>query len=116
MAAKFVLRQGSTGKFHFNLVAPNGQVIASSESYEQGRCAQRDRVGQAQRPDRRDRRPGRQVARPSGNHMGQPREGDEIGEPCLLRPGPAPQRPSLGEGMHPGARGRRRRPRLPGGP
>jgi uncharacterized protein YegP (UPF0339 family) len=34
MAAKFVLQQGSTGKYHFNLVATNGQVIASSESYE----------------------------------------------------------------------------------
>jgi uncharacterized protein YegP (UPF0339 family) len=34
MAAKFVLKKGSTGKFHFNLVATNGQVIATSESYE----------------------------------------------------------------------------------
>jgi uncharacterized protein len=34
VAAKFVLQQGSTGKYHFNLVATNGQVIASSESYE----------------------------------------------------------------------------------
>lgn len=34
MAAKFVLTKGSTGKYRFNLVAPNGQVIASSESYE----------------------------------------------------------------------------------
>jgi uncharacterized protein YegP (UPF0339 family) len=34
MAAKFVLQKGSTGKFRFNLVASNGQVIASSESYE----------------------------------------------------------------------------------
>jgi uncharacterized protein YegP (UPF0339 family) len=34
MAAKFVLTKTSTGKFHFNLVATNGQVIASSESYE----------------------------------------------------------------------------------
>lgn len=34
MAAKFVLEQGSTGKFRFNLVATNGQVIATSESYE----------------------------------------------------------------------------------
>ncbi len=34
MAAKFVLKKGTTGKFHFNLVATNGQVIASSESYE----------------------------------------------------------------------------------
>jgi uncharacterized protein YegP (UPF0339 family) len=34
VAAKFVLRRGSTGKYHFNLLATNGQVIASSESYE----------------------------------------------------------------------------------
>ena len=34
MAAKFVLKQGSTGKYRFNLVATNGQVIATSEAYE----------------------------------------------------------------------------------
>jgi uncharacterized protein YegP (UPF0339 family) len=34
MAAKFELKKGSTGKFRFNLVATNGQVIATSESYE----------------------------------------------------------------------------------
>ena len=34
MAAKFVLKKGSTGKFCFNLVAPNGQVIATSEADE----------------------------------------------------------------------------------
>jgi uncharacterized protein len=34
MAGKFVLKKGSGGKFHFNLVATNGQVIASSEMYE----------------------------------------------------------------------------------
>jgi uncharacterized protein len=34
MAAKFVLKKGSTGKFRFNLVATNGQVIAASEAYE----------------------------------------------------------------------------------
>ena len=34
MAGKFVLKKGSTGKYHFNLVAGNGQVIATSESYE----------------------------------------------------------------------------------
>jgi uncharacterized protein YegP (UPF0339 family) len=33
-AAKFVLKQGSTGKYRFNLVATNGQVIATSEAYE----------------------------------------------------------------------------------
>lgn len=34
MAAKFVLKKGSGGKFHFNLQAANGQVIATSETYE----------------------------------------------------------------------------------
>lgn len=34
MPAKFVVRKGSTGKFRFNLVATNGQVIATSEAYE----------------------------------------------------------------------------------
>ena len=34
MAGKFVLKQGSSGKYHFNLVAGNGQVIATSEAYE----------------------------------------------------------------------------------
>jgi uncharacterized protein YegP (UPF0339 family) len=34
MAGKFVLKKGSTGKYHFNLQAGNGQVIATSETYE----------------------------------------------------------------------------------
>ena len=34
MAATFVLKQTSSGKFHFNLVATNGQVIATSQTYE----------------------------------------------------------------------------------
>ncbi len=32
MAGKFVLKKGSSGKYHFNLVAANGQVIATSET------------------------------------------------------------------------------------
>jgi uncharacterized protein YegP (UPF0339 family) len=39
MAGKFVLKQAKNGKFHFNLVAGNGQVIASSEMYESKRAA-----------------------------------------------------------------------------
>jgi uncharacterized protein len=31
---KFVLEQGSTGDFHFTLQAPNGEVIATSETYQ----------------------------------------------------------------------------------
>jgi uncharacterized protein YegP (UPF0339 family) len=34
MSGKFVLKKGTSGKFHFNLVAGNGQVIATSETYE----------------------------------------------------------------------------------
>lgn len=34
MAGKFVLEKGSSGKFHFNLHAANGQVIATSQHYE----------------------------------------------------------------------------------
>lgn len=34
MTGNFVLKKGTTGKFHFNLIAGNGQVIATSESYE----------------------------------------------------------------------------------
>jgi uncharacterized protein YegP (UPF0339 family) len=33
MSAKFVVKKGATGKFHFNLVASNGETVATSESY-----------------------------------------------------------------------------------
>jgi len=33
MAAKFVVKKGTTGKFRFNLLGRNGRVIASSEAY-----------------------------------------------------------------------------------
>jgi len=39
MAGKFVLKKGSSGKYHFNLVASNGQVIATSEAYERKESA-----------------------------------------------------------------------------
>ncbi len=39
MPAKFVVKKGTTGKFRFSLVAPNGQVVASSEAYETKRAA-----------------------------------------------------------------------------
>lgn len=32
--AKFIVKKGPTGKFRFNLVAPNGQVVATSQAYE----------------------------------------------------------------------------------
>ena len=34
MPAKFVIKKGPTGKFRFNLVSTNGQVVASSEAYD----------------------------------------------------------------------------------
>ena len=34
MAGKFVLKKGSSGKYYFNLLARNGQLIATSETYE----------------------------------------------------------------------------------
>ncbi|MBX3195984.1 MAG: YegP family protein [Microbacteriaceae bacterium] len=34
MAAKFELKKSSNGKFHFNLKAGNGEIIATSEMYE----------------------------------------------------------------------------------
>jgi uncharacterized protein len=40
MAGKFVLKKGQTGKFHFNLVAGNGQVIATSETYNSKEAAE----------------------------------------------------------------------------
>ncbi|MDQ4096248.1 MAG: YegP family protein [Actinomycetota bacterium] len=33
MAAKFVIKKGPTGKFRFNLLAANGQIVATSEAY-----------------------------------------------------------------------------------
>jgi hypothetical protein len=34
MAGKFEIKEGSSGKYRFNLKAGNGQIILSSESYE----------------------------------------------------------------------------------
>lgn len=33
MPAKFVIKQGTTGKFRFTLCSTNGQVIATSQAY-----------------------------------------------------------------------------------
>ena len=38
MPAKFVVKKGSTGKFRFNLLSTNGQVIATSQAYETKRA------------------------------------------------------------------------------
>jgi uncharacterized protein YegP (UPF0339 family) len=34
MSGKFVLEKGSSGKYHFNLLAGNGQVIATCQHYD----------------------------------------------------------------------------------
>ena len=33
MAGKFVIKKGTSGKFRFNLVSTNGQIVATSEAY-----------------------------------------------------------------------------------
>ena len=65
MAGKFVLKKGSTGKFHFNLVAGNGQVIATSEAYESKASALNGiKLGADERAVGRDRRPDRGLGVP----------------------------------------------------
>ena len=39
MPGKFVVKKGPTGKFRFSLVSTNGQVVASSQTYETKRAA-----------------------------------------------------------------------------
>jgi uncharacterized protein YegP (UPF0339 family) len=41
MAGKFEIKEGSSGKFRFNLKASNGQIILSSESYETKQSAEK---------------------------------------------------------------------------
>jgi uncharacterized protein YegP (UPF0339 family) len=41
MAGKFVLKRASNGKFHFNLQAANGEIIATSELYESKASAEK---------------------------------------------------------------------------
>jgi uncharacterized protein len=41
MSAKFVLKRSTNGKYHFNLQAANGEVIATSELYESKASAQK---------------------------------------------------------------------------
>jgi uncharacterized protein YegP (UPF0339 family) len=33
LPAKFVIKKGTTGKFRFSLLSTNGQIVATSESY-----------------------------------------------------------------------------------
>jgi uncharacterized protein YegP (UPF0339 family) len=40
MAGKFELKLSSSGKYHFNLKAGNGQIILSSETYESKAAAE----------------------------------------------------------------------------
>lgn len=39
MAMKFVVKKSSNGEYRFNLVASNGQVVATSEGYKEKRSA-----------------------------------------------------------------------------
>jgi uncharacterized protein YegP (UPF0339 family) len=41
MAGKFVLKRSSNGKYHFNLQAGNGEIIATSELYESKASAEK---------------------------------------------------------------------------
>lgn len=40
MSGKFVLKKNMLGKFQFNLLASNGQVIATSEAYNSKAAAE----------------------------------------------------------------------------
>ncbi len=59
MAGKFELKVAKNGKYHFNLLASNGQVILSSEMYESKSAAENGiasvskNAGDAGRYDRR---------------------------------------------------------------
>ncbi len=33
MPGKFVIKRGTSGQYHFNLVSTNGQVVATSQRY-----------------------------------------------------------------------------------
>ena len=39
VAMKFVVKKSANGEFRFNLVASNGQVVATSEGYKEKRSA-----------------------------------------------------------------------------
>lgn len=41
MSAKFVLKRNANGKFHFNLQAANGEIIATSQQYESKTSAEK---------------------------------------------------------------------------
>lgn len=34
MGTKFVLKKASSGKYHFTLITPNGEILVASELYE----------------------------------------------------------------------------------
>jgi len=41
MSGKYVLKKGESGQFHFNLVAGNGEIIATSQHYDRKDSAKR---------------------------------------------------------------------------
>ena len=40
MPGRLVAKKGTTGKFRFNLLSTNGQVVATSEAYDSNAAAQ----------------------------------------------------------------------------
>ena len=62
MPAKFELKRGRSGKFHFNLLATNGEVILTSQTYTTKRAA-RNGIASVQthaaQADRYERRKGK---------------------------------------------------------
>jgi uncharacterized protein len=70
MAGKFVLKKGSTGKYHFNLVVTNGQVIATSEAYESKASALNGIESVKKTPERTDRRPNKQISKNNTRQLG----------------------------------------------
>ena len=81
MPGKFVIKKGSTGKFRFNLVSTNGQVVATSEAYETKASAQagirsvKKLAADAADRGHHHRRVGRGRRRPQG--CGEGEEGQE---------------------------------------
>jgi uncharacterized protein YegP (UPF0339 family) len=62
MPAKYELKKGKSGKFHFNLLAANGEVILTSQSYTSKAAAHKGIASvqkHASQSDRYERRTGK---------------------------------------------------------
>jgi uncharacterized protein YegP (UPF0339 family) len=78
MAAKFVVKKGTTGKFRFSLHASNGEIIATSETYNTKAAALRSTTRPWRRRRHRRRRPQPSARRP---RRPQPRSGSDAAVP-----------------------------------